>query len=292
MKRVIVIVLILITAQMASAAGSLSKSISPVESNIFGFDYSNESDSLRIERIESYLYGSKKSGNLSKRLENIQNDMGYVKPEDKTVLQKNDVNNQPKTADKQKNNAIDLKEDSSVEYPMVDKLENELFKTTYKNDNIYDRLNRLEEKVFNARSDEDLSVRVDKLAAVVNPKNIKRKNPEFRYSSSDMNNYYQNSGLEPVNNNSLPFQLAVLEQDILNSDYQSDNTAIRLERLEKKIFNRTFASDNDVTRLQRIMVAYDAKKNSYKYDNNKAMQNMAAISQFGGILLMILAMIL
>ena len=107
-----------------------------------------------------------------------------------------------------------------------------------------------------------------------------------------MNNYYQNSGLEPVNNNSLPFQLSALEQGILNSDFQNDNISNRLTRLEQTMFNRTFNTDSDVTRLQRIMVAYDAKKNSYKYDNNRAMQNVAAISQFGGILLMILAMLL
>ncbi len=290
MKRVIVIILILITAQIASAASTLSKGISDIESTVFGFEYSNESDSTRIERLESYLYGSKKSGNLSKRFENIQNDMGYVKPEEKTALQKNETVNSDKKS--VKNDTTALKEDATVEYPMVDKLENELFKTTYKNESIYDRLNRLEEKVFNARSDEDLSVRVDKLASVVNPKNIKKRIPAFNYSGNDMNNYYQNSGLEPVNNNSLPFQLSALEQGILNSDFQNDNISNRLTRLEQTMFNRTFNTDSDVTRLQRIMVAYDAKKNSYKYDNNRAMQNVAAISQFGGILLMILAMLL
>ncbi len=288
MKRVIVLILIILTAQIASAASSLSSNIATLESSIFGFDYSNESDSVRIERIEAYLYGGKKSGNLSKRLENIQNDMGYVKPIDKTALKNNEQTN----SDIKNNDNVALKEDATVEYPMVDKIEREIFKTTYKNDNIYDRLNRLEEKVFNARSDEDLSVRVDKLAAVVNPKNIRRKSPSFNYSSNDMNNYYQNSGLEPVNNNSLPFQLAALEQNILNDDFQDDNISNRLTRLEQKIFNRSFNTDSDVTRLQRIMVAYDAKKNSYKYDNNRVMQNVAAISQFGGILLMILAMIL
>ena len=290
MKRVIVLILIIITAQIASASGSMSSNISSIESNVFGFEYTNETDNSRIERIESYLYGEKRSGNLSKRLENIQNDMGYVKPEDKTAHKKNDVVYSNK---KNKNNdVVLLKEDDTVEYPMVDKLEKEIFNTTYKNEDIYDRLNRLEEKVFNARSDEDLSVRVDKLAAVVNPKNIRKKNPNYNYSNNDMNNYYQNSGLEPINSNSLPFQLAALEQDILNNDFQNDNTSNRLTRLEQKMFNRTFNTDSDVTRLQRIMVAYDAKKNSYKYDNNKTMQNIAAISQFGGILLMILAMIL
>ena len=64
------------------------------------------------------------------------------------------------------------------------------------------------------------------------------------------------------------------------------------QKLEKKLFKKTFDSDSDVSRLQRIMVAYDAKKDSYKYENNKKMQNMATVSQLGGILLMILAILL
>ena len=72
----------------------------------------------------------------------------------------------------------------------------------------------------------------------------------------------------------------------------NDNNANRLNRLEQKLFNRSFPNDADITRLQRIMVAYDAKKNSYKYENNRKMQNMATVSQIGGILLMILAILL
>ena len=107
-----------------------------------------------------------------------------------------------------------------------------------------------------------------------------------------MDNYYANSGLEPINNQSIPFQLSALEQDILRNDYANDNISSRLTRLEQKLFKRTFTSDNDITRLQRIMVAYDAKRNSSRYDNNRAMQNMATASQIGGLLLMILAILL
>ena len=107
-----------------------------------------------------------------------------------------------------------------------------------------------------------------------------------------MNSYYSQSGLAPVNDQTLVFQLAVLEQDLLKNNYENDNISNRLSRLENKLFNRTFPTDNDINRLQRVMVAYDAKKNSYKYENNRRMQNMATFSQIGGILLMILAILL
>ncbi len=290
MKRIIIIFLILLIPAAGNCSGLISN-IASVENNIFGYEYSNESDSKRIERIENYLYGSKKSGNLSKRMEAIQNDMGYTASQSENIQSVDNTAVNQETS-KNQNNSLALKEDDTVEYPMVDKMEEELFHTTYKQENIYSRLNRLEQKVFNKTTNEALNDRVNNLASVVNPRKSLRKHRESDFSSDELDNYYRNSGLEPVNNQSMPFQLAVIEQDLLNNEFQADNVAVRLNRLENKLFNRTFATDNDVTRLQRIMVAYDAKKNSYKYENNRRMQNMAAISQFGGILLMILAMIL
>lgn len=282
MKKTILIFLILFIN--SSIALAQNTSISAIETAIFGYDYSNESDSKRIERIEDYLYGSKKSGNLNKRIENIQNDIGFVKEQPK--IEQNDSMPPSKP---QQNKAMNLKEDASVEYPMVDKLEQELFKTAYKNEDIYKRLDRLEQKVFNKVSSDDLNDRVDKLAKVVLPKrSIQKQQDDY----SDIDSYYRNSGLDTIDDKSLPFQLAVLEQDLLKNNFDSDNTANRLGRLEQKLFNRTFSSDTDITRLQRIMVAYDAKQKSYKYENNRRMQNMATVSQIGGILLMILAMIL
>lgn len=279
MKRLVIIFLILFIQTPFVMAQNAQ--ISSIESNIFGYDYDNETDIKRVERIEDFLYGTKKNGNINKRIENIKNDIGFVK-EEQITAQKELPNNIriPK-----------LKEDSSVEYPMVDKLEETLFKTTYKTDDIYKRLDRLEQKVFMKVSNDDLNDRVDKLASVVMPKKTLQRNQDD-YSPQNLDSYYRSNGLESIDNQSLPFQLAVLEQDLFKNNYERDNIASRLDRLEQKLFNRTFSSDTDITRLQRIMVAYEAKQKSHKYENNRRMQNMATASQLGGILLMILAMIL
>lgn len=116
--------------------------------------------------------------------------------------------------------------------------------------------------------------------------------PDYNYDSADMDSYYAQSGLTPITDQNVVFQLAVLEQDLLKGNYTNDNISNRLSRLENALFNRTFPTDNDISRLQRVMVAYDAKKNSYKYENNRKMQNVATFSQIGGILLMILAILL
>ena len=284
MKEKILTILILFVSQTFAIASN--PALDSLEMTIYGYDYKNETDTKRIERLESYLYGNKRSGNITKRIENIQNDIGYVKPQN---IKKE--NNQNSLKNNRKNELTNIKEDASVEYPMVDRIEEELFKTNYKTENIYSRLDRLEKQVFNKTSNEPLMDRVDNLASVVLPKKcFSRKEEDF--SQQELDKYYRNNGLQEIDNQTLPFQLAVLEQDLLKNNYENDNISNRLNRIENKLFNRTFSSDTDITRLQRILVAYDAKQKSHKYENNRKMQNMATASQIGGILLMILAMIL
>ncbi len=295
-KILLTILIMIILPIMSEAALSTSDTLSAVENNLFGYDYKNDTDTSRLDRIEMQLYGNKKTGNIQTRIEDIKNDTGITVSEKKKAVADTNATSQPEiagnTQEKQQNNRYPtLKEDASVEYPMVDKLEQTIFNTTYKKDNIYARLDRLEDKVFAKRSNADLNTRVNNLTAAIHPK-MKRSSKEQTYTAKELDSYYSQSGLDPINSQSLPFQLAALEQDILKSDYTNENNSKRLSRLEEKLFNRTFINDNDTTRLQRIMVAYDAKKQSYLYDNNRKMQNMAAMTQLGGFLLMILAILL
>ncbi len=293
MKKYIIILLILLISPINSAfAAKTEDPISAVENSIFGYDYVNDSDIKRVERLEEHLYGAKKTGPLNKRIEDIKNDIGYSNP---SISMPNSEQNTNKSIAQEKKNrdaeAMNLKEDSSVEYPMVDRMEEEIFNTKYKNETIYSRLNRLEMRVFNKTSNEDLNTRVDRLASVISPQ--KKRNQTYdTYTSQDIDNYYSNSGLEAVNNNSLPFQLEALEKEIFKNSYMNENNANRLSRLEQNLFKRNFPNDTDVTRLQRLMVAYNAKQDSYKYENNRKMQNVATASQIGGILLLILSLLL
>lgn len=279
MKKIILILLIFLTLNSGvNAKTNTNEIINAIETSMFGYTFEAENENTRLNRIEKHLYGEKKKGNVNQRLKLIQDDTGF------TVTKKIEKN-------KIQQEIPQLKEDSTVEYPMVDKLEEEVFKTTYKQENIYKRLDRLETQIFNKTSNESLNNRVDKLASIIKPQKQVANN-DYERQRNEPNNYYRNNGLEPVNDDSVPFQLATLEEKILKCDYMNDNISNRLSRLEKELFSRTFPNDNDATRLQRIMVTYDAKQNSYKYDNNRKMQNMATASQIGGILLMILAMIL
>lgn len=289
MKRSFIVILIIFIQSVVALAQNAD--IDAIETSLYGYDYKNESDNKRVERLEKHLYGHKKSGNILKRIENIKNDIGFVEIKETTKEEINKPIANQNIKNDIKNELLNMKEDASVDYPIVDKLEEEIFKTNYKSENIYSRLDRLEKQVFNKTSNESLTDRVDKLSSVIMPKKISKRSEEH-YTSNEIESYYRKNGLEEINNQTLPFQLAVLEEDILKKNYQNENISTRLSRIENNLFNRTYHTDTDIERLQRIIVAYDAKQKSYKYENNRKMQNMATVSQLGGILLMILAMIL
>lgn len=283
MKKIILILSIILISLIPAIAGTISSALNDIENNLFGYNYINETDTARIERIEDYVYGNKKAGNIDERIKSIRNDIGLLSAEEKTKQKEKIKENMIKKE------LLSAQEDSTVEYPMVDKIEEQLFNKTYKNENIYARLDRLEQTVFNKVSNDSLTNRVDKLASIIVPQKAIPQEPT--YTQEDLNNFYS-PDLQTVTDENIPFQLAVLEQSMLNKAYDGDNVANRLNRLEQKLFNRNFPDDNDISRLQRVLVAYEAKKDSYKYENNRKMQKMATMSQLGGFLLMLLAILI
>ena len=290
MKKIFLITLIIFAVNLSAFALSTKDTLSVIENNLFGYEYKNDTEQVRVERIEEHLYGQKKTGTVQKRIESIQSDTGIIVEEPKPVMT---AEQKAKAKQEQRDKELkNLKEDSTVDYPIVDKMEQEIFHTTYKNENIYTRLDRLEERVFKQKSNADLNTRVDKLASFLKPAMPKNQTYQDNHMVQELDDYYTSRGFEPVNNQTLPLQLMALEKDILKRSYDTDNNAVRLTRLEQTLFNRTFPNDADTVRMQRIKVAYDAKQNSYKYENNRKMQNVATMSQIGSILLMILAILL
>ncbi len=280
MKKIIVLIICILIFSVKAIAAINPTVLSDIENNIFGYDFKKESDLTRIERIEKNLYGNKKTGDINKRIENIKADIGYVNiKEQKTqsLPNKKAVERQIK------------EEDSSVEYPTVDAMEKQVFNTVYKKENIYSRLNRLEEHVFNQTSSENLSDRVNRLAMVLLPqKHAKASIDENKQLPSVYNQDYYNYS----DDSSFLFQLGILEQSILKNQYGNDTNINRLNRLEQALFSKTYPFDSDEARIQRLSAAYEAKKDSYKYENNRKMQNMAATTQIGGFLLLLLSLLL
>ena len=218
---------------------------------------------------------------------------------------------------------IGPKADAGIKYPVVDKLEQKVFKTTYANEDIYARLSRLEKQTFKKESTLSLNERVDALrgrilggekiaTTEINPytEEIILENGKKYYgmdSNNNNSNYnyysYENSKnrvqkVLPENSSNdfssvtgQNYDLDILEKQLLGKRFTEESPSQRLTRLENKVFERTF-SDSDDSRIQRLLAVTTAQKTSKEYDSNRWAQRLNAGMQIGSILLMVLAMIL
>ncbi len=303
-----ILVLIFFCLNCISFADTItSKQIDAMETQVFGYNFKNENDIKRLDRLENYLYGSISPNSLVNRIKKINSDLGIIAEESKKEKISSNKTNTTQSANSIPKN---IKEDPSVDYPIVDDLEQKVFSKKYNSENIYKRLDRLENKVFSHTNDDNLSNRVNKLRLSVfdsledNPP-IAAYDENYAIADSEIESYKnlkeddnsKNSYNSYKSHNSskqeyFNMELKSLEKIVLNNSYDRDDTQNRLSRMENKLFQRNFKNDEENERLERIAAAATAKKTSSQYDNNKLMKGLATGAQIGGILLMILAMIL
>lgn len=316
-KRLIVLIFIfnfLFLGIRCEAQSQFSPILTKMENSLFGVDYSSQNDNIRLKRIEEIVYGKASVSPLAQRVDKLSKDLSAdlmgqeIKPKRDSFAQDGDV---PKERIP--------KADSSVNYPIVNEIEKRVFNKEFRNMEINQRLSSLEQNVFKKTYQDDLNARVDRLKFAVMPEKVAAaanidENSDDSYVTEDTDtqssqfqgNYYkapafnskpdynsQNSVLDDYQGNSdVTIPLAVLEKKILKKSFPDDTVSNRLVRLELNVFNSTFADDDEQTRLDRVASAYQAKKTSKKYDDNKFAQHSAAAMQVGAILLMILAAIL
>lgn len=319
MKKITLSILILMV--LSHSAIAATSSISDMEKYLFGYEYKTENDSKRLDRLEEYIYGKKTGGAVQSRTAKLSDDLNLKAIESEKIAKaqsKGDV-------------ALDKtpdylpKSDASIKYPIVDKMEQKVFSTTYANDDVYKRVDRLEKKIFSKSNKGTLDERVDKLRSAVKlggqnysdaeDDTIASAGSSDDYMSSPDNyNYYSPSSTPPpqntyqkgsqtgaaapsqrpyaYNRNNIAYDLSPIEKSVLKTTYPTDDPNARLNRLENKIFGITFPQDDFDSRAQRITAAASAQKNSTFLDNGKMMRHINTGIQIGGILLMILAMIL
>lgn len=309
------------------AQSQFSASLTRMEKSLFGVDYSTQTDDARLKRIEEVVYGKASTSTTQVRMNKLSKDLAAdimgqeIKPKRDTFEEEQDSPKEPV-----------LKADSSVNYPMVDKLEDRVFHKEFKNVEINQRLASLEQKVFNKSYNDDLSTRVDRLKNSVMPdyvassENSNDDDSSNSYSPEDIikpskddftsENYdYDDPDITSNNNNNnnlripsfnnhnsvldnyqsnadISVPLSALERSVLRKSFPDDTVSNRLSRLELRIFNSTFIDDDPETRVDRIASAYQAKKTSKKYESNRTTQHISTAVQVGAVLLMILAAIL
>ena len=142
-------------------------------------------------------------------------------------------------------------------YPKITKLEHIILKKTYEQENIEDRLNRLEQKVCSKTFDgSDLAWRVDNITNRIDQSEL------YDISSKDLSN---------------------IEKRILGKSYKKDNLQNRLSRLEYQIFGATQSGKPD-ERYETILTASNHYTNfSNEITNPLNNFSSSTISSTGGI---------
>lgn len=315
MNKLFVLCYALVILSCPVLASELSD-VSLLEKDLFGVEYKDESITSRLMRIEKHLYGKVNQGTNQERIKKIAETSG--------------ISFAPKLTDEQKRIAAAEyeKEDNTVSYPVIDMMEEKVFKMSYQGENVYKRVARLEEKAFGKASQGELSARTDKLKAellaVKQETNNIYDNIEqnqlatlspgngYREIPPANSNYYQENntlnappfstyGGYPTggaassgysySNSDFDYALTAAENLIFGKNYSDKSEAERLNRLENKIFKKTFSGDK-IARLERVVSAATAKNSGNIYRENKFDRYLSTGMQVGAILLMILAMIL
>lgn len=322
MKKIILFVtLAIILNNTAFALTATQTTLGKIEDSLYGFQYNNEKDITRLDRIETTVYGSPSTKSAGERLAKLKTDLAAdligqeITPVEDTFADPQDsykTEEPPKAA-------------SNVSYPAVDEMEQKIFKKTFPKDDIVQRLSNLEKKTFNKTYNDDLSTRVDRLKAEIRPDSLmnnsiaqssnsffdrddivplgsdfhmnKYDQPD-RFNYNDFNarqnamfqdNYYDDYGMPKSTKKA---SLSTVEKKLLKQNYDKDTMENRLARIEQYMFGTVFDSDDQHTRAERISSAYNAQKSSGKYDTNKFAQHMTTGVQIGMLILMVLACIL
>ena len=292
MKKFIILIAILTYLfsylQLSSYGASIPQNaeISKIETELFGFEYLNENIEKRISRLEESIYGKSFNGDLSKRLKKIATDISSeqigleISPTEDTYKEE------------------DIIADSSVNYPILDEIENKLFNQTYKNRDFHTRIVTIERKLFGKIYDvEDYSTRMDRIKAEVMPERLAREKV-FGYDNSNSLTSNELSGLNANRYSGLYGQENYTRPYANYGDYQGgaspipDDIEDQLALMENQTFGTEFSKDTTEKRLKRLNSVNKAQKSSHRYDSQKFNQRMSTMMEIGAMLLMILAMVL
>lgn len=269
--------------------------ITKIENDIYGFDYSNDSSQNRVSRLEKSVYGKTSTGDINKRIKRLSADISAdvigleIEPTEDTFKE-----NEETVAD------------NSVNYPIVDEIEQKIFNQTYKQRDFHSRIVAIERKIFGKIYDvDDYSTRMDRIKAKVMPDTIAKSGFDNDYTNQS---YYDNDALTTNdlsalgrNRFSMPFGQKNYSRPYANYGDMTGGAATlpanpnlndELAQLEYETFGTEFSNEDTATRIKRLNSVSKAKKSASKYDSNKFSQRMSTAMEIGAMILMILAMVL
>ena len=273
--RVLFSLLLILSLMNGSAVfcstSKYSDTLYKIEEELYGLNYSDQTDEMRIARLEQSVYGTVSKRGMAERMKKLSEDLSV------------DVFDEKITPTEDSFSSEEIAEDSSVRYPALDRVETKLFSKTYSGANLKSRIVRIEQHLFNQVYDkEDYHTRVERIKNNVFQEDYRMASEGARYD----NDYYgYNAG--SLNSD----DLGGLDRN-LYSGRGYTSFADRLSSLENQMFGTPYDLDTDEERLNRLNGAYKAQKSIKKYDSNKFQQGMSTAMQVGAMILMLLCMVL
>jgi hypothetical protein len=283
MRRFLLILILCTSA--AFAAPTLDK----LENSLFGFTYPNETEILRLDRIETEVYGGVNKGDIAQRMAKLNKDLAAAAIGKEIPPKEDSFAGSTHEAARSFTTAEPEPAAPNSDYPAVNALEQVVFDKEFKDKSLNTRLAALEQKTFKKTyASDDLSTRVDRLQSELGTsKRVARNNFDDVELPRNSYNVYQ-----PPSTSSTKSPLTTIEKNVLKQSYPQDNLDSRLARLESSMFGATFDNDSQQERIDRITSANNAQKSARKYDSNKFSQAMSTGMQVGMFILMVLACIL
>ena len=278
-----------------SVSASNNDILSKIENDIFGFEYSKDTNQNRVTRLEKTIYGKASNGDINNRIKRLSGDIsadviGLEIPASKDTF----------LAEEEE------KADSSVNYPIVDEIEKKLFNKTYKDRDLHTRIVTIEKKLFGKIYDiDDYSVRMDRIKSKIMPEAL-AKQEDFEYENerrfSDTSINSDDIGGTAFSRFSMPFGQKNYTRPYANygnyglaneqTNESPNNLNDDLSQLEYEMFGTEFSNEDTHSRIKRLNSVNKAKKSSHKYDSQKFSQHMSTAMEIGAMILMILAMVL
>lgn len=264
----ILIAILIIAYRPVFCADYLTTKLNEIEKSYYGYTTSGTIET-RLSKLEKAIYGIPSQKPQKNRIEKLYNDLnittstGAAAPVNQTAAKSD----------------IGPKAEAGIKYPVVDKMEQKVFKKAYINDDIYVRLSRLEKQTFKKESTLSLNERVDALRSKIlggsqneftnteiDPvkEEIVLENGEKYYGDYTNNNFKKYEYKDNSNYNYYSYENSKTRipeaQSHYNDKFSSDGRAYAekyaqsydLDILEKNILGKRYTSDAPSKRLARL----------------------------------------
>lgn len=291
-----------INMPIKAISGTKSKyavELSKMEKSIFNMTYDQQTDDIRLKRIEENIYGSTSTKPIEIRISRLSKDLSTnligheIKPKRDSFLADDEI--------------IMEKPNEDMNFSIVNNLEKKVFQHEFKALDIANRLSALEVQVFKkCYSTDDVSTRINRLQGAVFYNRILAEGDKIEpmpklCKSPLIIEKAKEDKINPATNFSLKEQkmdsdshirLVSLEKALFSKVFSKERNSDRLARLETSVFQSTFPEDDSETRLHRIEGAQDAQRSIKKYKDNKAYKQVTTAVEIGTIILLILPLLL